>query len=126
MALNSVIIQGRVTKDIELRYTQSGKAVVGFTVACDRGKDSGADFINCVAWEKCAEFISKYFTKGRMMLIDGRLAQRTYEDRDGNKRTTYEVIVNTVNFCDDKSKTESKPVAPEFVELPEDDGELPF
>lgn len=127
--LNHVVLQGRLTRDIELRHTQSGKAVTAFTIAVDRGRDSGADFINCVAWEKTAEFISKYFSKGKMILISGRLTQRNYQDKNDDKRTTYEVIVNNVNFCD--SKAENKDLSnayaePEFAEIPDDDGELPF
>ena len=128
--LNHVVLQGRLTKDVELRYTQTEKAVASFTVACDRGKDSGADFINCVAWEKTGLFIDKYFSKGRMILIDGRLTHRNYEDKNGNKRTAYEVVVNSANFCDDKTKNENKPVSvePEFYDVDDSDDEsgLPF
>lgn len=127
--LNQVILQGRLTKDVELRYTQTEKAVAAFTIAVDRGKDSGADFINCVAWEKTAQFLEKYFHKGDMILLVGRLTQRNYEDKNGNKRTAYEVIVNNVNFCNSKAKSEDKPVgdsAADFTELDDSDGELPF
>ena len=121
--LNTITIHGRLTKDVELRYTKSEKAVASFTVACDRpGKDSGADFIPCVAWEKTAEMLDKYFHKGSQILVNGRLSQREYEDKNGNKRTTYEVIVNAVDFCDSKAKD----TTPQFVEVDEDDGEIPF
>ena len=121
--LNNITIHGRLTKDVELRYTKSEKAVASFTVACDRpGKDSGADFIPCVAWEKTAEMIDRYFHKGSQILVSGRLAQRDYEDKNGNKRTTYEVVVNTVDFCDSKAKD----TTPQFVEVDDDDGEIPF
>ena len=120
--LNNITIHGRLTKDVELRYTKSEKAVSSFTVACDRpGKDSGADFIPCVAWEKTAEMLDRYFHKGSQILVSGRLAQRDYEDKNGNKRKTYEVVVNTVDFCD-SNKTETTA----FVEVDDDDGDIPF
>lgn len=129
--LNTIILQGRLTKDAEIRYTNSQKAVASFTVAVDRGKDKGADFINCVAWENTALFIEKYFRKGDMILIEGRLQQRNYEDKDGNKRTLYEVVVGSVNFCGSKSKSgeASRDVVSAgqtFTELTDDDGDLPF
>lgn len=125
--LNHIVLQGRLTKDAEIRYTQSEKAVASFSIAVDRGRDNGADFINCVAWEKTAQFIDKYFSKGDMILIEGRLQSRSYEDKNGNKRTAFEVVVGSVNFCGGKAKTEDKPVAePVFVDMPDDDGELPF
>lgn len=119
--LNEVTIMGRLTKDTELRYTQSGKAVSSFSIACDRDiGDKQADFINCTAWGKTAEFISKYFKKGSMIIVSGRLQQRSWEDRDGNKRTAHEVNVGTVHFGEAK-KSESK-----FVEVDEDDSDIPF
>ena len=123
--LNHIVLQGRLTRDVELRYTQREKAVAAFTIAVDRGRDNGADFINCVAWEKTALFIDKYFNKGDMILLDGRLQQRNYEDRDGNKRTAFEVVVSSVNFCGGKAKDKPENAQPEFEEL-DDDGELPF
>ena len=126
--LNTIIIQGRLTKNVELRHTTTGKAVASFTVAVDRGKNSGADFIPCVAWEKSAEFIEKYFHKGDMILVSGRLTQRNYEDKDGNKRTAYEVIVNTANFCDSKKSEDKQPVnaEPEFYDVDDSEDGLPF
>lgn len=123
--LNSIVLQGRLTKDVELRYTKSEKAVCSFTLAVDRGgRDGGADFIPCVAWEKTAQFIDQYFKKGDMMLAQGRLEQRNYEDASGNKRSVFEVRVQNVNFCGGKSKAEetSKP----RFEAVDDSEELPF
>ena len=105
MALNNIILQGRLVKDPELRYTGSNKAVCNFTIAVDRGKDTGADFISCVAWEKNGEFVNKYFLKGDPILVQGRLQTRQYDDRDGNKRTAFEVLVREVNFCGGKKES---------------------
>lgn len=96
--LNNVNIMGRLTKDPEVRYTQSEKAVASFTVAVDRDKGEGTDFIDCVAWDRTAEFLSKYFHKGAMIIVHGRLQQRSWEDRDGKKRTAYEVNSERVYF----------------------------
>ena len=119
--LNNITIMGRMTADAELRRTTTNKAVCSFTVAVDRpGKDSGASFIPCVAWEKTAEFISKYFPKGAQIALEGRLESRQYETKDGQKRSAVEVIVNHSYFCG--SKKEEKPVveqtAEEWSDLP--------
>lgn len=103
MALNKAIIMGRITHDLEIRQTQSGTAVLQFTVAVDRNysKDGGekqTDFINCVAWRQTAEFIGRYFGKGRMIAVDGRLQTRTYEDKNGTKHYITELIVENANF----------------------------
>lgn len=103
MALNKAIILGRITHDLEVRQTQSGTAVLQFTVAVDRNysKDGGekqTDFINCVAWRQTAEFIGRYFGKGRMIAVDGRLQTRTYEDKNGTKHYITELIVENANF----------------------------
>lgn len=129
--LNTIILQGRLTKAAIIRYTKSEKAVASFSVAVDRGRDNGADFINCVAWENTALFISKYFGKGDMILLEGRLQQRNYEDKDGNKRTLYEVVAGSVNFCGSKSKSgeashDVVSTGQTFTELTDDDGDLPF
>lgn len=122
--LNHITIHGRLTKDVELRFTKSDKAVASFTVACDRaGRDNGADFIPCVAWEKTAQMIDTYFHKGSQIIVDGRLSQREYEDKNGTKRTTYEVVVTSVDFCD--SKGTAAPTV-KFDEMPDDEGDLPF
>jgi single-strand DNA-binding protein len=128
--LNFVGIQGRFCKDPEMRRTNSGKAVVSFTLAVDRpGKDNGAAFINCVAWEKTAEFINSYFMKGNAIVVEGRLDSREWNDKDGNRRTTYEVVVNQAHFCEKKSdapKNDFPAPASEFSVLSGDDAELPF
>lgn len=105
--LNHSVIMGRFVRDPELRRTNSGKAVCSFTIACDKpGKDSGASFIDCVAWEKTADFISNYFTKGSMVVLEGRLESRQYEPKDGQKRTVLEVVASQAHFCG-KKKEES-------------------
>lgn len=134
--LNFVGIQGRFVRDPEMRRTNSGKAVVSFTLAVDRpGKDNGAAFIPCVAWEKTAEFISNYFMKGNAIVVEGRLDSREWTDKDGNKRTAYEVVVNQAHFCEKKSeksettgfvKNEFTPPASNFGMLTDPDAELPF
>lgn len=106
--LNHITIMGRLTRDPELRRTGSGVAVASFRVAVDRDfqpKDGGerkADFIDCVAWRQTGEFISKYFTKGRMIVVDGRLEMRDWTDKEGNKRTTAEIVVANAYFGDSK------------------------
>lgn len=107
--LNHITVMGRLTKDPELRYTQSGIPVVSFTVAVDRdfsGKDGSekeTDFIDCVAWRNTAKFVADYFTKGRMAVVSGRLQIRGWTDRDGNKRKTAEIVADNVYFGDSKN-----------------------
>ena len=141
--LNRIILMGRLTRDPELRQTQSGASVANFSLAVDRDfkdKQTGekpTDFIDIVAWRSSAEFVSRFFTKGRMAVVEGRLQLRDWTDRDGNKRRTAEVIADNVYFGDSKRDAESggaytpPPAEPgsggaEFAELTEDDGELPF
>ena len=106
--LNHITIMGRLTRDPELRRTGSGVAVASFTVAVDRdfgGKDSGekeTDFIDCVAWRNTGEFVSKYFSKGRMIVVSGRLQIRNWTDKDGNKRRSAEVVADNCYFGDSK------------------------
>ena len=106
--LNHITIMGRLTRDPELRRTGSGVAVASFTVAVDRdfgGRDGGekeTDFIDCVAWRQTGEFVSKYFTKGRMIVVSGRLQIRSWTDKDGNKRRTAEVVAENCYFGDSK------------------------
>ena len=106
--LNCIVIMGRIVRDPELRRTSSGIAVTSFTVAVDRdfgGRDGGekeTDFIDCVAWRQTGEFVSKYFTKGRMAVVSGRLQIRTWTDKDGNKRRSAEVVAENVYFGDSK------------------------
>ena len=110
--LNHITIMGRLTRDPELRRTGSGIAVASFTVAVDRdfgGRDGGekeTDFIDCVAWRQPGEFVSKYFTKGRMIVVSGRLQIRSWTDKDGNKRRTAEVVADNCYFGDSKRDSE--------------------
>ena len=106
--LNHITIMGRLTRDPELRRTGSGVAVASFTLAVDRdfGKNENGeretDFIDCVAWRQTGEFVSKYFTKGRMAVVSGRLQIRGWTDKDGNKRRTAEVVADNVYFGDSR------------------------
>ena len=106
--LNHITIMGRLVRDPELRRTGSGVAVASFTVAVDRdfgGRDGGekeTDFIDCVAWRQTGEFVSKYFAKGRMIVVSGRLQIRSWTDKDGNKRRTAEVVADNCYFGDSK------------------------
>lgn len=136
MALNHISLSGRLTKDVELRYTNSGKAVASFTLAVDRDfGDKATDFINCVAWDKTAEFVSKFFSKGKMAIVAGRLQMREYTDRDGNKRTAAEVVASNVYFAESKKSEQHKNrdigelagfAGTRFVEDDDVDGDLPF
>lgn len=127
--LNKCILIGRMTKDIEIRHTNSGKAVGSFTLAVDNGygENKTTDFINCVAWEKKAEFIEKYFGKGRMIVLAGRISTRTWEGEDGRKNYVTEVIVNEVSFAGEKKEDseDAAPVNDDFVPLDTND-DLPF
>ena len=134
--LNHIVIMGRMTKDPELRRTGTGVAVASFTLAVDRdfGKEEKeTDFIECVAWRQTGEFVSKYFTKGRMAVVSGRLQIRKWTDKDGNKRNTAEVVADNVYFGDSKKESaeeytgfvKNAPAA-DFVPLDEDDAQLPF
>ena len=151
--LNHITIMGRLTRDPELRRTGSGVAVASFSLAVDRDfspKDGGereTDFIDCVAWRQTGEFVSKYFTKGRMAVVSGRLQIRSWTDKDGNKRRTAEVVADNVYFGDSKRDSDSSsygsantygsapaygnygaPSAPasDFAMLEDDDAQLPF
>lgn len=108
--LNTIILQGRLVADPEMKQIPSGVHLCSIMVASKRNgkKDSDTDFIPCIAWSKTADFIQKYFHKGDMVLIAGRLQSRNYEDREGNKRTAYEVSIAEVNFCGGEAG--SKPV----------------
>ena len=111
--LNHIVIMGRLTRDPELRRTSSGIAVASFTVAVDRdfgGRDGGekeTDFIDCVAWRQTGEFVSKYFTKGSMIVVSGRLQIRNWNDKDGNKRRNAEVVADNVYFGESKRSSDS-------------------
>ena len=106
--MNKVILIGRLTKDPELRYTQSGTAVAGFTLAVDRrfanqNGEREADFVNCVAWNKAAEFVAQYFYKGKQMALEGRLQVRSYDGNDGQKRWVTEVVAEQIEFVGSKN-----------------------
>ena len=147
--LNKIILMGRLTRDPELRRTQSGTAVTSFSLAVDRDFKSQSgeketDFIDIVAWRGTAEFVSKYFTKGRMAVVEGRLQIRDWTDKDGGKRRSAEVVADNVYFGDSKRdgagdygaapaySAPSRPAAApmsghsDFAEIGEEDGELPF
>ena len=137
--LNKVFIMGRLARDPELRRTQSGTAVTSFSLAVDRDFKSQSgeketDFIDIVAWRNTAEFVSKYFTKGRMAVVEGRLQITDWKDKDGIKRRKAEVVADQVYFGDSKPAGQSGTPAPaygaspaqEYTELNDDDGELPF
>ena len=154
--LNHIVIMGRLTRDPELRRTGSGIAVASFSLAVDRdfsprdGGERETDFIDCVAWRQTGEFVSKYFTKGRMAVVSGRLQIRSWTDKEGNKRRTAEVVADNVYFGDSRRDSEggsssygggsaygsapaygggySAPAAPasDFAMLDDDDAQLPF
>ena len=152
--LNHIVIMGRLTRDPELRTTQSGVSVTSFTVAVDRdfgGRDGGerqTDFVDCVAWRQTGEFVSKYFHKGSMIVVSGRLQSRKWQDREGNNRTSWEINADNVYFGESRRDGDSSrdsysnntysgsydsgrssapaPASNTFVELDDGDGELPF
>lgn len=144
--LNHITIMGRLVRDPELRRTGSGIAVASFTLAVDRDfgpKDGGekeCDFIDCVAWRNTGEFVSKYFTKGRMAVVSGRLQIRKWQDKEGNNRYSAEVVADNVYFGDSKKDGTTnttatpannyvppvQPDAGDFALLDDDDAELPF
>ena len=132
--LNHITIMGRITKEIELRRTNDGTPVASFTLAVDRdfkGKngEKETDFIDCVAWRQTGEFVEKYFGKGRMAVVSGRLQIRTWKDKDGNNRRTAEVVADNVYFGDSKKDGEATATtapANNFAMLTDDDAELPF
>lgn len=133
--MNTVQIIGRLTADPELRHTQSGTACTRFNVAVDRrvkqGEEKQTDFITVAAWQQRAEFICKYFSKGQRIALTGSIRTGNYTDKDGNKRNTFEVWAENVEFCDSKNsqKTDTKSIEVEntadFEQMP-DDKDLPF
>jgi single-strand DNA-binding protein len=143
--LNKIILMGRLTREPELRTTQSGISVVTFTLAVDRdfqrGEEKQTDFIDIVAWRGTADFVHKHFRKGQLVAVTGRLQSRKWEDKDGNKRVSFEVVTEEVHFAERKqtydqpsqrpSREEALPFNPDapatFSEInDDDDGELPF
>lgn len=130
-ASNGVHIMGRITRDLELRHTQSGTAVCQFCVAVTRSfKDANgeyqSDFIDCVAWRNSAEFITKYFSKGAMIALDGELQTRNYTDKDGNKRKATELLVSSAAFTGEKREAAAKPAPTEDDYSAISDDDLPF
>lgn len=125
--LNSINIMGRLTKDPEVKTTSNNVNFCQFTVAVEREYgDKKTDFIPCVAWRGTADFIGKYFAKGQMICVEGRMENNPYEGNDGKKRDSWSVNVSSVHFCGSKAETnEPKAVNVEWEELP-DEGELPF
>ena len=132
--INKVILMGRLTKDPELRYTNNKTPVCSFTIAVNNGygEKQQTDFINCVAWNKTAEFVTKYFAKGKMIIIaDGRISTRSWETQDGKRAYATEVVANEVNFGETKSSQQTATQRPmqddddDFTPLDEDD-DLPF
>ena len=137
---NLVVLTGRLTADPELKTTPNGVSVTTFSIAVSRryraGEETHADCINIVAWRQTAEFITKYFKKGRMIGIEGSIQTRRYTDKDGKNRTAFEVIANNAQFVESKrdSAPASADVPPsfsnangtEFTEIPDDDDDLPF
>lgn len=132
--LNHITIMGRLTKDVELRKTGNGTSVASFTIACERdfgeNGQKETDFIVVVAWKHTADFVSKYFSKGRMIVVSGRLQIRSWTDKDGNKRRTAAIVADNVYFGDSKSEnsTPSYPEVPQndFAMLSGNDEGLPF
>lgn len=145
--LNKIILMGRLTRDPELRRTQSGTAVASFALAVDRdykakGAEKETDFVDIVAWRNTAEFASKYFSKGRMAVVEGRVQVRSYTDKEGNKRRAFEVVAENIYFGDSKKESGNSGNygdngygadyaggdygSSNFQEVDEDDGELPF
>ena len=111
--LNTAIVMGRLTADPELKFTPNNIAVTSFTLAVNRSyaksrEESQTDFIDIVAWRSTAEFITKYFKKGSMIIIQGEIQTRTYQDKDGNKRKACEVVANNVNFAESKKSAQIK------------------
>lgn len=121
--MNKVILHGRLTRDPESKTTQSGKMVARMSLAVNRpGQDKGADFINLVAWEKLADVAMRYLSKGREVLIEGRLTTRSYE-KDGAKRTVTQVMIERLEFCGSKSESQHEAPPEGFIN---DDEEVPF
>lgn len=123
--MNKVILIGRLTKDPEIRYTQNNRAVCNFTLAVNRRFNADeADFINCQAWEKTAEFITKYFGKGNLLAIVGRIQTRTWDDEDGKRHYVTEVVAEEAYFTGERNNSRPEPQDDRFEPL--DDDELPF
>lgn len=134
MSLNKIVLMGRITKELEKKTTQSGISVLSTTIAVDRDFKSGdekqTDFVDCVFWRHNADFLEKYSGKGRMIVVEGRLQSRKWQDKDGNNRTSWEVQADNVYFADSKrdgaGQTTPSATPGQFTEVTDDDGDLPF
>ena len=136
MSLNNVTLMGRICGEVELRTTTQGKSVATFRIAVDRpytkqGEEKKADFITIVAWGNTADFVAKYFSKGSMIALRGKIQTRNFEDKNGNKRTATEVVAREVSFCGGKNESNSSnasaptPVPTDYEEIG-DNEDLPF
>ena len=127
--MNTWIGSGRLVRDPEVRYTQSGKAIESFTLAIDRRRSGDgnpqADFISCVAWEKTAEIISQYVSKGQKIAVEGRIQTRSYDAKDGTKRYVTEVVVGSMEFCESR-RNSSAGGAGDYLGTPVPDEDIPF
>lgn len=127
--LNQVTLMGRMTRDPELRYTQSNTAVASFSLAVERDfgskDDRQTDFIDCVAWRQTGEFISKYFPKGSLIVVSGRLQVREFSDKNNNKRRTTEVVVENAYFTTSKNAANDRLSGQNFVDVESGDGQFP-
>ena len=139
MGISRTVLLGRITQDLELKQTPNGIAVLSFTVAVDRnfskqGEEKQSDFISCVAWKQTAEFISRYFGKGRMIAVEGQLRTRTYEDKNGVKHYVTEVYVDNASFTGESKKdyvhnnpeTSYRGNDEDYEDVLSEDGEIPF
>ena len=132
--INKVILMGRLTRDPEMRHTNSGTPVTTFSIAIDNGygDNKRTDFVNCLAWNKTAEFVTKYFAKGKMIVIaDGRISTRSWKTQDGKRAYATEVVAKEVSFGETKSSQETATQRPmqdddDFTPLDEEDDDLPF
>ena len=131
--LNKGILMGRLTRDPELRRTQSGTAVCSFTLAIDRDRkdangEKQTDFIDCVAWNKQAEFVAQWFSKGMMAIVVGRIQSRKWQDQNGNNRTAIEINCEEVSFGETKKNRDSNSGRQnsDFADMPEEDSDVPF
>lgn len=137
--INKVVLMGRLTRDPEMRHTNSGTPVTTFSIAINSGygENQRTDFVNCIAWNKTAEFVTKYFTKGKMIIVIGRITTRSWETQDGKRAYATEVVANEVNFGESKTSPQlntpqtaaQQPMQDDdddFTPLDEEDDDLPF
>lgn len=129
--INNVVLMGRICQYPDLKTTNTGLSVTSFSLAVDRsyvraGEERQADFINIVAWRGTAEFIAKYFQKGSMIAVQGSIQTRSYEDKQGNKRTAFEVVASNVSFCGGKNENTNQVEENISFDMVDGDDELPF